>query len=186
MSIPYDYETCQHVPEYYPPKPYGTVKNNLACQSKCEPQSVISSCKNIFGAANIPIINITAAAPVPKALGTISADVHCFNKPSVKLDLSALIVIGAATDVPFTITFRVLKRCDNQPEIEINSFDFPVVSPVAVGTSMPISFSICDCDNCPACCCTYRIIVQGTALAAITSFFSINQGILSILAFDQC
>ena len=149
MPIPYD-KAYQCPPEYYPPKPYCLPKYDIECKSKCEPKSFISNCKNIFGAANIPIINISAAAPVPRAIGTISADLHYFYKPGVKLDLSALIIIGMTSDVPFTITFRVFKRCDNQPEMEINSFDFSEVNAVTAGTSIPINFSICDCDNCPA------------------------------------
>lgn len=184
--LPYDCEPYQHLPRNYPPKAYCPPQYDLACKPKCEPKPFISSCKNISGVANIPIINITAAAPVPRTLGTISVDLHCFYKPCVKLDISALIVIGLATDVPFTITFRIYKRCDNQPEIEINSFDVSVVNPVAAGTSIPINFNVCDCDNCPASCCTYRIVAEGTALAAITDYFSINQGVLSILASDEC
>jgi len=185
LRIPYDCEAYQNIPEYYPPEAYYQPGYDLLCKSKCEPKSIVSNCKNISGAANIPIINISTAAPVAKTLGTISVDLHCLDKPCVKLDLSALIVIGLATDVPFTITFRVFKRCDNQPEIEINSFDFSEVNAVAAGTAIPINFSFCDSD-CPTCCCTYRIIGEGTALAAITNFFSINQGVLSILASDQC
>jgi hypothetical protein len=185
MPIPYDCDAYQHLPEYYPPKSYYPPKHDLVCKSNCEPKSFVSSCKNISGATNIPIINITAAAAVARTLGTISVDLHCFSKPCVKLDLSALIVIGLATDVPFTIIFRVFKHCDNQPEIEVNSFDFSQVNAVAAGTTIPINFSFCDSD-CPACCCTYRIVAEGTALAAITDYFSINQGVLSVFASDQC
>ncbi len=179
--LPYEYEAYGRTPACNPPKP--------ACppKPKCEPKLIVSSCKNISGVANIPIINITAAAAVPKTLGAISADLHCFAKPCVKLNISALIVIGLATDVPFTITFRVYKRCDPGQESEINSFDISVVNPVAAGTSIPVNFNVCDCcENCPAGCCTYRIVAEGTALAAITDYFSVNQGVLSILASDEC
>jgi hypothetical protein len=197
---PYDYDDYRHMPEYYPPRSSAQPQHDAACKphdpsgkphddackSKCEPKPFISNCKNISGVANIPIINITAAAPVPRTLGTISVDLHCFCRPCVKLDISALIVIGLATDVPFTITFRIYKRCDNQPESEINSFDISVVNPIAAGTSIPINFNVCDCDNCQAKCCTYRIVAEGTALAAITDYFSVNQGVLSIFASDLC
>lgn len=184
--LPYDYEAYRHLP-YNPPKVSGPPQQTLAHKPKREPKPLISNCKNLSGVANIPIINITAAAAVTRTLGTISVDLHGFGKPCVKLDLSALIIIGLATDVPFTITFRVFKRSDNQSEMEINSFDVSVVNPVAAGTSIPISFNVCDCcDNCPANCCTYRITAEGTALAAITEYFSINQGVLSILASEEC
>lgn len=182
--LPYDSEAYRHLPEYYSPNSYSPPPYNSACESKCEPRPLVSSCKNISGVANIPIINITAAAPIPRTLGTISVDLHCLCKPCVKLDLSALIVVGLATDVPFTITFRIFKRSGHQPEMEINSFDVSVVNPVGAGTSIPINFNVCDCDDCPNKCCTYRIVVEGTALAAITDYFSINQGVLSILASD--
>ncbi|HBE80623.1 MAG TPA: hypothetical protein DDW65_22985 [Firmicutes bacterium] len=185
--LPYDCDAYRHLPAYNPPKPACPPQPEPEPKPKCEPKPLVSSCKNMSGVANIPIINITAASPVPKTLGTISADLHCFSKPCVKLDLSALIVIGLATDVPFTITFRVYKRCDNQAEMEFNSFDVSIVNPVAAGTSLPISFNICDCcENCPVKCCTYRIMAEGTALAAITDYFSVNQGVLSILAADEC
>lgn len=184
--LPYDYEAYGRVPACNPPKPACPPQHEPP-KPKCEPKPIVSNCKNISGVANIPIINITAAAPVPKTAGTISADLHCFKKPCVKLSISALIVIGLATDVPFTITFRVYKRCDSQQESEITSFDVSVVNPVAAGTSIPVNFNVCDCcETCPAKCCTYRIVAEGTALAAITDYFSVNQGVLSILASDEC
>ncbi len=184
--LPYDYEAYGRVSACNPPKQANPPQQE-APKPKCEPKPIVSNCKNISGVANIPIINITTAAPVSKTLGTISADLHCFAKPCVKLDISALIVIGLATDVPFTITFRVYKRCDTGPETEITSFDVSVVNPVAAGTSIPVNFNVCDCcPNCPAGCCTYRFVSEGMALAAITDYFSVNQGVLSILASDEC
>jgi hypothetical protein len=185
--LPYDYEDYRYSPAYNMPMASGSPQHDPATKPKCEPKPLISNCKNLSGVATIPIINITAAAPVQRTLGTISADLHCFRKPCVKLDLSTLIIIGLATDVPFTVTFRIFKRCDNQPEMEINSFDVSVVNPVAAGTSIPINLNVCDCcDNCPGKCCTYRIAAEGTALAAITDYFSVNQAVLSILASDSC
>lgn len=153
---------------------------------KCEPTVAVFECKNVSGAVNIPIINLTAAPPVPRTLGTISADLSCFKKPCVKLDFTGILVFGIEIDVDFDITFRVFKRCDNQPETEIDSFDFARTLNITAGKSVPIAFSVCDCDACPANCCTYRIAVEGSALLAITGFFTVAKGVVSLLATDQC
>lgn len=189
----YDFSKCDHddlKKDCDRCGPY--VKNHDKCKPDCKedccPKLIDFECKSISGSANIPVVTIGLTPPVQRTLGTITADLNCFCKPCVKLDFSAFLTVGVLIAVGSTITFRVFKRCDNQSqEIEVASFDIAEGIDIAVGTIRPINFSVCDCDGCPAKCCTYRVTAEATALVGVAlGAFGIVNGTLSIIAADQC
>lgn len=155
---------------------------------KCqEPHQTTFNCANVSGATSIPIINILDSTPVPKTLGTVSIDLECFDKPKVKLSFSALVSFGAAIALGFTLTFRVFKRCGNVPETEIYTFDLFQGVAVAIGSTIPVSFEVCDGDFCGSDCCTYRVSVEGSSLlAAVVGTFNVTNGVLTVLATEHC
>ncbi|MCR2042860.1 DUF4489 domain-containing protein [Anaerosalibacter massiliensis] len=154
----------------------------------CEPKNLGLKCKEICGAVNIPFINLATTPPVQTTLGNVSVDLRCYDKPKLKIDFSAIANLNLTAATNFTLTFRVYRRCDNGPEVEIDTIVIPNTIPVtaAIVASSPVSFSICDEDFCPGECCTYRITVEGTSTAAITGSFNISKGVISTLVTEQC
>lgn len=149
---------------------------------------VMFKCKNVSGTLNIPIINVTAAQPVPRTLGIISAELGRYKNPCVKLDFTALANFGLSVTVDFTLSFTVYRLCDNREAVQIGTFDFSLgAAAITAGATIPINFSVCDCEFCPPNrCCTYRVDVAGTALVAAGFSFNINQGVISLIAADEC
>ncbi|WP_050379154.1 DUF4489 domain-containing protein, partial [Gottschalkia purinilytica] len=140
----------------------------------CDPEKIEFRCNTLTGATGIGIIAIGGLI-TPTTIGTISVtDLCCFKKPCVQLEFSAIITTGVALAVGTIITFRVFRRCDNGDEIEVQSFSLPQGVVVAIGSSIPVAFVVCDCNACPANCCTYRITVEATAAVAVAS--AINVG----------
>lgn len=153
----------------------------------CSPDKVIFRCNNIAGASGISVIAIGDTV-TPRTVGSVSvSDLCCFKRPCVKVDFSAVVNFSAAIAVGTTITFRVFKRCNGDDEIEIQSFDFTQGIALLAGSSIPVSFSLCDCDSgCSDGCCTYRVSVEATADAAVASAINVNQGTISVIGTDMC
>ncbi len=163
-------------------------KHDHDCNSKidCKPKMFISNCNNLTGASGINIIAIGDTV-TPRSIGSLAiSDLNCFKRPSVKLDITATITVNAALAVDTVITFRVFKRCGNEPEIEIQSFDVSYGLALIAGASIPVAFSICDHNGCAADCCTYRVTVEATATAAVASAINVNQGTISAIVSDIC
>jgi hypothetical protein len=80
-----------------------------------------------------------------------------------------------------SIRFR---PCDNQDEVEVQSFNLHQGAIVAIRSSIPVAFVVCDCNTCPEDCCTYRVIVE--AAVAVASAFNVSQGGISLIASDGC
>ena len=55
---------------------------------------------------------------------------------------------------------------------------------MAIGSSIPVAFVVCDCNTCPEYCCTYRVTVEATA--AVTSAINVSQGGVLLIAGDGC
>jgi hypothetical protein len=102
------------------------------------------------------------------------------------LKISAIITTGVALAIGTTITFRVFRRYDNQDEVEVQSFNLPQGAIVAVGSSIPVAFVVCDCNAYPEDHCTYRVTVEATAAVAVASAFNVSQGGISLIAGDGC
>ncbi|MCR1897940.1 DUF4489 domain-containing protein [Irregularibacter muris] len=153
----------------------------------CSPDKVVFKCNNISGASGISVIAIGDTV-MPRNVATVSVpDLCCFKRPCTKIDFSAIITFSAAIAVGTTITFRVFKRCGSGDEIQIQSFDFTQGLALAVGSSIPVSFSICDCDGCfDDDCCVYRVAVEATATVALATAINVNQGTISAFAADLC
>ncbi|KNF09223.1 hypothetical protein CLPU_3c00010 [Gottschalkia purinilytica] len=163
-------------------------KHDCKCfrEPDCKPEKIKFRCSTLTGATGIGVIAIGGLI-TPTTIGTISvSDLCCFKKPCVQLEISAIITIGVAIAVGTTITFRVFRRCDNQDEVEIQSFNLPQGVVLAVGSSIPVAFVVCDCNACPANCCTYRVTVEATAAVAVASAINVGQGGISLIAGNGC
>ncbi|MBU5440197.1 DUF4489 domain-containing protein [Tissierella sp. MSJ-40] len=163
-------------------------RNDCDCchQADCASEKIIFRCNPITGATSIGIIAVGDVV-TPTTIGTISVtDLCCFRKPCVQLEISAIIVFSVALEGAITITFRVFRRCDNQNEVEVQSFNLPQGIIVAIGSSIPVAFVVCDCNACPANCCTYRVTVEATAAVAVASAINVSQGGISLIAGDGC
>lgn len=165
----------------------GHRRDDDCCRTiDCDPDKIVFKCNNITGASGISVIAIGDIV-TPRNVANVSVpDLCCFKRPCVKIDFSAIITLSAAIAVGTTITFRVFKRCDTGDEIEIQSFDFVQGIALAVGSSIPINFSICDCDGCFEDCCVYRVTVEATETVAVASAINVNQGTISAFAADVC
>ncbi|MBU5440194.1 DUF4489 domain-containing protein [Tissierella sp. MSJ-40] len=163
-------------------------RNDCDCchQADCKPKKIIFRCSPITGATGIGVIAVGSVV-TPTTIGTISVtDLCCFRKPCVQLEISAIITTGVALAVGTTITFRVFRRCDNQDEVEVQSFNLPQGVIVDIGSSIPVAFVVCDCNACPANCCTYRVTVEATAAVAVASAINVSQGGISLIAGEGC
>lgn len=189
--------TVYYQPGYRPDNNRGNQTSNCKCGRKdgcpesrvdCSPDKVIFRCSNIAGVSSVSIIAIGDTI-TPRPVGSVAVtDLCCFKRPCVKVDFSAVVSFSAAIAVGTTLTFRVFKRCNGDDEVEIQSFDFTQGLALVVGSSIPINFSVCDCDNgCPSDgCCTYRVTIEATADVAVGSAINVNQGTLSVIGADMC
>ncbi|MGN9164188.1 DUF4489 domain-containing protein [Tissierellaceae bacterium HCP3S3_D8] len=163
-------------------------RHDCDCRSPidCKPEKVAFKCNNLSGASGISVIALGDTV-TPRNIGSISVpELCCFKKPCVKIDVSAIVSFAAAIAVGTTITFRIFKRCGRSEEIEVQSFDLTQGLAIAAGGSIPVNFSVCDCDGCHSDCCTYRVTVEATAAVAVASAINVNQGTISIIAGDVC
>lgn len=152
----------------------------------CEPKLVIANCNNLTGASGVSVAAIGEVI-TPRNIGSLSlSDLKCFKRPSIKLDLTAIVTVNAALAADTVITFRVFKRCGDDPEIEIQSFDVSFGLALVAGAAIPVAFSICDHDGCISDCCTYRVTVEATATEALAAAINVNQGTISALVTDIC
>lgn len=175
--------------------------NSNDCELNCLPDKVIFNCKPISGLSNIQFVLIGNDVEPPGlqlngidliragtgTIGSIRADLTCLSKPCVGLSISAIIssnVITATVGGPFTVIFRVFKRCGCEKESEIASFTVTQIAPagsVGLTQSIPVKFIVCDCNTCSSGCCIYRIQVEGVAVGITSGTFSINEGAISII-----
>lgn len=153
----------------------------------CLPKKVIFDCTNIPGATNItPSVLAEDLVGDTKTVGSISVDLSCFKRPCVKLDFFASLLmplIGVGTSV----TFTVYRQCDNTPRIEVGSFT--VTDEFTIAGTTPVNFTVCDCPQCPASCCTYSVEVAADSLLdELNNLFTFNvvNGVLSVTAADKC
>ena len=152
----------------------------------CKPKLVISECNNLTGASGIGVIAVGDTV-TPRTIGTLTlSNLSCFKRPSIKLDITATITVNAALAVDTVITFRVFRRCGNEPEMEVQSFDVSYGLALVAGASIPVAFSICDHNGCAADCCTYRVTVEATATVAVATAINVNQGTISAIVSDIC
>jgi len=175
---------------YYQPcyKPSNCEKRECDRGSSidCKPKNIAFHCNNLTGASGVAIIAVGDTV-TPRNLGNLSiSGLDCFKRPTVKLDLTAIITVNAALAVDTTITFRIFKRCGNDPETEVQSFDVAPGLALIAGTSLPVAFSICDHNDCLSRCCAYRVTVEATAAVAVASAININQGTISAIVSDLC
>jgi len=179
--------TVYHQP-YYKPNKCNDGKQDHCCRPPvdCRPNKVIFKCNNLTGANGISIIALGDSIK-PRNIGSISIpELCCFKKPCIKIDFSAMVSFGASIGLGTTVTFRVYKRCGIGEEIEIQSFDLIQGIELTAGSSMPVAFSICDCESCYSDCCLYRVTVEATATASLVSALNVNQGTISVIATDMC
>ena len=152
----------------------------------CKPKNIGFHCNNLTGASGVAVVAVGDTV-TQKNLGNLSiTGLECFKRPTIKLDLTAIITVNAALAVDTTITFRIFKRCGNDPETEIQSFDVSPGLALIAGTSLPVAFSICDHNDCLSRCCVYRVTVEATAAVAVAAAININQGTLSAIVSDLC
>lgn len=192
--------TVYYQPGYRPDNNRGNTKSNCNCgcgcgnkrgcpenRVDCSPDKVIFRCNNLTGASGVSIISIGDTVP-PRTVGSVSvSDLCCFKRPCVKVDVTAVINFSAAIALGTTITFRVFKRCVGEDEVEIQSYDFSQGIALLAGSSIPVSFSVCDCtEGCSDGCCTYRVTVEATAEVALGSAINVNQGTISVIGTDMC
>lgn len=155
-------------------------------QPECRPNKTIFRCNNITGASGIAIVALGDTI-TPRNIGSVSVQgLHCLRRPCIKIDVTAMLTFSALVALGTTITFRIFKRCDMGNEVEVQSFDIVQGLELVAGSSMPVSFSICDCDiGCFASdCCVYRVTVEATAAVTLASAININQGTISAIAAD--
>ncbi|GFN36011.1 DUF4489 domain-containing protein [Tepidimicrobium xylanilyticum] len=172
----------------YRPSKCKCGKQDCDCHSSidCRPDKIISNCNNLTGASGVSIVAIGETI-TPRNIGSLSiTGLKCFKRPSIRLDITAIITLNAALAVDTVITFRVFKRCGNEPETEIQSFEVAPGIALVAGASIPVAFSICDHNICLSQCCTYRVTVEATAAVALAAALNINQGTISALATDLC
>ncbi len=151
-----------------------------------ESEKVIFRGSPITVATGVGVIAIGSVV-TPTTIGTISVtDLSYFKKPCVRLEISAIITTGVTLAIGTTITFRVFRRYDNQDEVEVQSFNLPQGAIVAIESSIPVAFVVCDCNAYPEDRCTYRVTVEATAAAAVVSAFNVSQGGISLIAGDGC
>ncbi len=163
-------------------------KHEYECDSRidCKPRNIVSHCNNLTGASGVGIVAVGETV-TPRTIGTLSVpELKCFRRPTIKLDLTAIITVNAALAVDTVITFRVFKRCGNGEEMEIQSFNYSPGLALVAGTSVPVAFSICDHTDCLEKCCVYRVTVEATAAVAVAAAISINQGTISATVSDLC
>lgn len=178
------------MPVYYQPgyKPGKCGKHDSDCHSPidCKPQYILARCNNLTGVSGLGVVAVGEVV-TPRTLGNLSlSGLHCFKRPVVKLDLTAVITVSADLALDTTITFRIFKRCGNGEETEIQSFDVNPGIALAAGASIPVAFSICDHNECYEKHCVYRVTVEATAAVALAAAINVNQGALSALVYDLC
>lgn len=159
---------------------------NCHLEIDCRPDKVISGCNNLTGASGVAVVAVGETV-TPRNIGSLSlSGLRCLKRPSIKLDLTAIVTVNAALAVDTVITFRIFKRCGNEVEREIQSFDVSFGLALIAGASIPVAFSICDHEDCESNCCTYRVTVEATATEAVASAININQGTIFAIATDLC
>lgn len=161
-------------------------KNDCHSSIDCKPKLVVAECNNLTGASGISVVALGDVV-TPRNIGSLTVrDLQCFKRPSIRLDVTATITVNAALAADTVITFRVFKRCGDEPEIEVQSFDVSFGLALVAGASIPVAFSVCDHDGCVSDCCTYRLTVEATATAAVAAAINVNQGTISAIVSDIC
>ena len=146
--------------------------------SNCKKESeIILKCKTGFP---ITILETTPTGST-FSLTPINLNLCRFSNQRIKFEFAANIVTAATT---VTLNFQIVKLCNNQ-------FVPTAVGPIwtfdRVASTGSESFAFivcdCDCDSCPADCCTYSVIV--TAVSTEVGTTIINNPTLSALVVEN-
>ncbi|KNF08694.1 hypothetical protein CLPU_5c00010 [Gottschalkia purinilytica] len=155
-------------------------------QDCCRTSETIFECNPITGAMGVPVIAIGSVV-TPTTIGTITADLSCMSVGCVNIQFTTLITFTGIIAIGTVITFRVFRRCSNDSqEVEVDSLQLTQTVLGVVGTTIPVSHSVCDCGLCASRCCTYRVTVEATATLALASGFNVSGGAITLIAGSRC
>lgn len=123
-------------------------------------------CPNIIKCSGANTTQILTTVAEPTATATVASliiDSSCMCDPITKLDF-ATIISTTVDGFAGTVSVRVFKQCRNQfTPVQIGATWTLVI---AAGTTVPLSFFICDSDSCENDCCTYTVVATATETAS--------------------
>jgi len=153
----------------------------------------------VLAASSSPSSSLTLVA------GTVNLDTSGMAHPTTKVDFSSIInflinLSEYSGGLLLSIDFRLSKICDGN-KVHLGTWTFKrsisiggaltpgvqIQSPIGLGLQVdfrePFNFSFCECDPCPAACCTYVVEIVSVDSFSIASASLTNVSI-SALAVD--
>jgi hypothetical protein len=134
-------------------------------------------------------LNLTANSTLElnQTIANVSIDTSCMKNAKLLISFNGIIGLRDPSFNQYLFTFSLIRICKNSktPEI-LNSFDYSFIHPGNEPDDRSLTFKHSFCDDSCSNCCIYAL--QLTNITSSTNSilnFSINNGILSILAVDS-